>query len=163
MDTTWILVADSSRGKIFESPDGRKPWREIEEFEHPEGRGARAPAGNVRSAAPDEHRIAEFVRVVAACVKRCVCGTQRRVVRKRAQQIVVAAAWFVCSGENGIDYAQCRPRSDALLGDARARTQPTAERGGMLQRTHDRGSDGDDAAAARSGAADRARGVRGNE
>ena len=38
MDTTWILVADSSRGKIFESPDGRKPWREIEEFEHPEGR-----------------------------------------------------------------------------------------------------------------------------
>jgi protein required for attachment to host cells len=38
MDTTWILVADSSRAKVFESPDGRKPWREIEEFEHPEGR-----------------------------------------------------------------------------------------------------------------------------
>jgi len=111
--------------------------------------GALAHAGNVQSAALDEHRIAEFVRAVAASVECCVCGTQRRIVRKRAQQIVMAAAWFVCSGKNGIDHAQLRPRPDPLFGGVRARTHPVAERGGMLQRTYDRGSDGDDTAAAR--------------
>jgi len=60
----------------------------------------------------------------------------------------MAAAWFVFPAENGIDHAQLRPRLDPLSGDTRARTHPAAERSGMLKRTHDRGSDGDDAAAA---------------
>ncbi|UXY14466.1 host attachment protein [Chitiniphilus purpureus] len=37
MTKTWILAADASRARIFEL-DGRARLREIEEFEHPQGR-----------------------------------------------------------------------------------------------------------------------------
>ncbi|HVA50667.1 MAG TPA: host attachment protein [Pirellulales bacterium] len=35
---TWILVADSSRARIFASPKKGKPWELIEELGHPESR-----------------------------------------------------------------------------------------------------------------------------
>lgn len=36
--TTWILVADSSRARIFEARGALRDVHEIEEFVHPEGR-----------------------------------------------------------------------------------------------------------------------------
>ena len=38
MKTTWILVADSSRAKVFEARGASRDVHEIEEFIHPEGR-----------------------------------------------------------------------------------------------------------------------------
>lgn len=40
MQTKWILAADSSRAKIFESLAPRADIREIENFDHPQGRAS---------------------------------------------------------------------------------------------------------------------------
>jgi protein required for attachment to host cells len=40
MQTTWILVADSSRARIFERQLPDNTLREIEDFTHPQGREA---------------------------------------------------------------------------------------------------------------------------
>lgn len=36
--TTWIVAADSSRARVFEIADPERRLREIDEFNHPEGR-----------------------------------------------------------------------------------------------------------------------------
>jgi protein required for attachment to host cells len=38
MPTTWILAADASRARVFEQTSARGDLREVETFEHPEGR-----------------------------------------------------------------------------------------------------------------------------
>jgi protein required for attachment to host cells len=38
MSTTWVLIADSSRARLFSADRGRAPLREIEAFINPEGR-----------------------------------------------------------------------------------------------------------------------------
>ena len=38
MPTTWILTADASRARVFELTSARGEPREVETFEHPEGR-----------------------------------------------------------------------------------------------------------------------------
>ena len=38
MNTTWILVADSSRAKLFVAETHTSSLEEIEDFDHPEGR-----------------------------------------------------------------------------------------------------------------------------
>jgi protein required for attachment to host cells len=38
MQTTWVLVADGSRARIFELPDLKREMRELADFAHPEGR-----------------------------------------------------------------------------------------------------------------------------
>jgi len=38
MRTTWIVVGDAGRARIFEIPGARRPMREIRDFFHPEGR-----------------------------------------------------------------------------------------------------------------------------
>jgi protein required for attachment to host cells len=36
--TTWILVSDASRARLFSTELRETPWTLVEEFEHPEGR-----------------------------------------------------------------------------------------------------------------------------
>ena len=36
--TTWILVSDASRAKLFSTELREDPWSQVEEFAHPEGR-----------------------------------------------------------------------------------------------------------------------------
>jgi protein required for attachment to host cells len=38
MPTTWIVAADSSRARVFEIAEPGRRLREVEEFNHPEGR-----------------------------------------------------------------------------------------------------------------------------
>jgi protein required for attachment to host cells len=38
MQTTWILVGDASRARIFEIPGPGRPMREVRDFFNPEGR-----------------------------------------------------------------------------------------------------------------------------
>jgi protein required for attachment to host cells len=40
MQKTWILVADASRARIFETEGGQQKIQEIEDFAHPAGRAA---------------------------------------------------------------------------------------------------------------------------
>ncbi|MDW8283663.1 MAG: host attachment protein [Myxococcales bacterium] len=36
--TTWILVADASRARLFSTTGPQRPWKLVEEMEHPESR-----------------------------------------------------------------------------------------------------------------------------
>ena len=36
--TTWIVAADSSRARVFEIAEPDRRLREVEKFDHPEGR-----------------------------------------------------------------------------------------------------------------------------
>ncbi len=36
--TTWILVSDASRAKLFTTELREHDWKLVEEFDHPEGR-----------------------------------------------------------------------------------------------------------------------------
>jgi protein required for attachment to host cells len=46
---TWVLVADSSRGRLFSAPEHRKPWTLIKEFTHA---ASRQTAGSLTSDQP---------------------------------------------------------------------------------------------------------------
>jgi protein required for attachment to host cells len=46
MDTTWIVLADSSRARIFERPKHARHLRELDDFVNPAGR---IDAANLRS------------------------------------------------------------------------------------------------------------------
>lgn len=35
---TWILIADSSRGRLYEQPAKGKPWSLLEQYQHPASR-----------------------------------------------------------------------------------------------------------------------------
>src|SRR5207244_12720977 len=86
----------------------------------PAGRTGRAPCPPL-----DEHGIAELVRAVAAGLQLPVGPAERRLVRERAQQFVMAAAGLVRAREDGIDDAQPAGRAEALRRHAlraRART-----------------------------------------
>jgi protein required for attachment to host cells len=40
MDTTWILISDASRARLFATEGQGKPLQLVQEFEHPESRAA---------------------------------------------------------------------------------------------------------------------------
>lgn len=72
---TWIVVADSARARIFlaERPD--RPWRVVEELEHPESR-ARSPEllteqpAMERGTLPKEREAEVFARQLAERLER---------------------------------------------------------------------------------------------
>jgi protein required for attachment to host cells len=60
--TTWIVAADASRARVFEITEPGRRLREVETFDHPEGR---ANNGEPRSEAPVEHGNELFSKTLA--------------------------------------------------------------------------------------------------
>lgn len=76
MTATWILVADSSRARIFSANKAHQPLHEIGRFEHPEGRakardllaeqqGNGSGSGDLECAAPRRNEALSFARELA--------------------------------------------------------------------------------------------------
>jgi protein required for attachment to host cells len=63
--TTWILVSDASRAKLFSTELREHDWKLLEEFDHPEGRETSSeirpsspPGKSKESSAPGAHHTA---------------------------------------------------------------------------------------------------------
>jgi protein required for attachment to host cells len=63
--TTWILVSDASRAKLFSTELREHDWKLVEEFDHPEGRETSSeirptspPGKSKQSSAPGAHHTA---------------------------------------------------------------------------------------------------------
>jgi protein required for attachment to host cells len=63
--TTWILVSDASRARLFSTELREHDWKMVEEFEHPEGRQTSSeirpsspPGKSQQSSAPGAHHTA---------------------------------------------------------------------------------------------------------
>lgn len=104
--STWVLVADSSRARIFESETPSSPLIELETLAHPEGRqhdrditsdlpGRNADSSGVGHHAmsnetdPKKHEAANFAKRIAQHLE------QARTANKLHKLIIVAAPSFL--------------------------------------------------------------------
>src|SRR4051812_31339832 len=68
----------------------------------------------------DEHRITELVRSIVPDDQLVVCATQRQVVDKCSQELVVAGVWLVGAREDHVNDTKVGGRPDSLGGESRA-------------------------------------------
>ena len=94
---------------------------------------------------------------VAVPLKLLAHRGEHAIVRERAEQGVVALAGFVDSGHDCIHDAQARGGADALRREPGSRAECSRRARRMLERSGDRGAEGDDAASRSADARDCAR------
>ena len=71
-------------------------------------------------------RIAKLVSPVAVIIESSADPPQHRVVSERAQQLVMAVAWLVNAGHDGVNDAELGTWADPLVGDACADGEATS-------------------------------------
>ena len=126
MSTTWILVADGARARLFESAAAAPALAEIECFANPEGRAGtrklsthRLPTVN-ESVGPARHSIephttprekftARFAKVLADALE------QGRVTRRFEHLVLVAPPRFL----GALNRQLHKPLRDCVVGEVR--------------------------------------------
>src|SRR5437867_11474938 len=102
------------------------------------------------------------MRSIAVGIELVTCLPQRLIVSKGAQQLVMTGARCVRARDDRVNDPKPRGMADALRRDAETCAHAPVARCRVLERAHDRGANGYDAATVTPGAAKRKGGRCGN-